>query len=137
VVEAKTFSFSTKKGYMVIRLEEKRKGFGGFILLGIKCSGWLADTVEEAMEAQLKEGFTRMHRDEVRVLKVRLGSNKAGLFLGIGSHRGGWPERGHTDPGGTQWLGLAKVCGQTTIFGCAVGGEGYANGSCNQCRRSG
>jgi hypothetical protein len=62
-------------------LEEKRKGFGGFILLGIKCSGWLADTVEEVMEAQLKEGFTRMHQDEVRVLKVRLGSNKAGCFL--------------------------------------------------------
>jgi hypothetical protein len=39
VVEAKTFSFTTRKGNEIIRLEEKRKGFGGFILLGIKGSG--------------------------------------------------------------------------------------------------
>jgi hypothetical protein len=36
VVEAKTFSFMARKGNEIIRLEEKRKGFGGFILLGIK-----------------------------------------------------------------------------------------------------
>jgi hypothetical protein len=83
VVEAKTFSFTARKGNEVIRLEEKRKGFGGFILLGIKGSGWLADAVEEAMEAQMKEDFARMHRDGVRVLKVRLGSNKAGCFLEV------------------------------------------------------
>ena len=83
MVEAKTFSFTTRKGNAVVRLEEKRKGFCGFILLGIKCSGWLADVVEEVMEAQMKEDFARMHRDEARVLKVRLGSNKAGCFLEV------------------------------------------------------
>jgi uncharacterized protein YjaZ len=49
-VEAKSFSFSVKTGNSVLRLEEKRKGFGGFIFLGIKCSDWLADTVEAALE---------------------------------------------------------------------------------------
>jgi hypothetical protein len=82
VVEAKSSS-SAKKGNSVIRLEEKRKVFGGFILLGIKCLGWLADVVEAAMEAQMKEDLAKMYRDEVRVLKVRLGSNKAGCFLEV------------------------------------------------------
>jgi hypothetical protein len=81
-VEAKSFFFSAKKG-AVLRLEEKRKGFGGFILLGTKCSVWLADVVGEAMVAQRKEVFARKCRDGERVLKVRLGSNKAGCFLEV------------------------------------------------------
>ena len=80
-VEAKSFSFSAKKGNAALRLEEKRKGFGGFIFLGTKCSGWLADVVEKAIEAQRKDGFARLFQDEVWVLKVRIGSNKAGCFL--------------------------------------------------------
>jgi hypothetical protein len=80
-VEAKSFSFSAKKGTEVLRLEEKRKGFGGFIVLGTKCSGWLADVVEEAIEAQRKDVFARLFREEARVLKVHIGSNKAGCFL--------------------------------------------------------
>jgi hypothetical protein len=48
--------------------------------LGIKGTVWLANTVEEALESQ-KEDFARSFRDEVRVLKVRMGSNKAGCFL--------------------------------------------------------
>jgi hypothetical protein len=83
VVEAKSFSFSVKKGNAVLRLEEKRKGFDGFILLGTKCSVWLADVVGEVMVAQRKEDFARMCRDGERVLKVRLGSNKAGCFLEV------------------------------------------------------
>jgi hypothetical protein len=50
-VEAKSFCFSANSGKSVLRLEEKRKGFGGFISLGIKCSDWLVNTVEEALEA--------------------------------------------------------------------------------------
>ena len=83
LVEAKSFSFLAKKGNAVLRLEEKQKGLGGFILLGIKSSDWLANAVEEAMEAQRKKDFARTFRDEVRVLKVRLGSNKAGCFLEV------------------------------------------------------
>jgi hypothetical protein len=71
------------KGNAVVRLEEKRKGFGGFILLGSKCSVWLKDVVEEVMGAQRKEDFTRSFQDEVRMLKVRMGSNQAGCFLEV------------------------------------------------------
>ena len=79
-VEAK-FSFSANKGNVVLRLEEKRRGYGGFIVLGTKCSDWLADVVEAAIEAQRKNGFAKSFRDEVRVLKIRTGSNKVGCFL--------------------------------------------------------
>jgi hypothetical protein len=82
-VEAKSFTFSVRKGDALVRLEEKRKGFGGFILLGSKCSVWLADVVEEVMGAQRKGDFARSFRDEVRTLKVRMGSNQAGCFLEV------------------------------------------------------
>jgi hypothetical protein len=83
VVEAKSFFFSARKGSTVLRLEEKRKGFGGFILLGFKCSVWLADVVGEAMVAQRKEDFARMCSEGERVVKVRMGSNTAGCFLEV------------------------------------------------------
>jgi hypothetical protein len=57
-------------GKSVIWLEEKRKCFSGFISLGIKCSNWLADAVEEALGTQRKEDFARSFRDELRVVKV-------------------------------------------------------------------
>ena len=71
------------KGNGLVRLEEKRKGFGGFILLGSKCSVWLANAVEEAMGAQRKEEFARIFQDEARTLKVRMGNNKASWFLEV------------------------------------------------------
>jgi hypothetical protein len=49
-VEVKSFSFTANSSRSILRLEEKRKDFGGFLSLGIKCSDWLADTVEEALE---------------------------------------------------------------------------------------
>jgi hypothetical protein len=82
-VEAKSFLFTANLGKSLIRLEEKRKGFGGFLSLGIKLSDWLADMVEEAFESQGKEDFARSFRDEARVLKIRMGSNKAGCFLEV------------------------------------------------------
>jgi hypothetical protein len=92
LVEAKSFYFSTRKCSALVRLEEKRKGFGGFILLGSKCSVWLADAVEEVMGAQRKEEFTRTFRDKVRILKVCM---ESGLVLRGGSFRRGWLERGY------------------------------------------
>jgi hypothetical protein len=91
LVEAKSFSFTMRKDNALVRLEEKRKGFGGFILLGSKCSVWLADAVEEVMGAHRKEEFARSFWDEVRILKVRMGSNKAGCFLEVVVFvEGGW-----------------------------------------------
>jgi hypothetical protein len=90
-VQVKSFSFTANSSRSILRLEEKRKDFGGFLSLGIKCSAWLADTVEEALEFQRKEEFARSFRDEVRVLKVRTGSNKAGCFLEVAVFiEGGW-----------------------------------------------
>jgi predicted Ser/Thr protein kinase len=50
-------------------------------LLGIRCSNWLVDTVEEALLSQRKEDFAKSFREEVEVLMVHKGSNKAGQFL--------------------------------------------------------
>jgi hypothetical protein len=69
-VEAKAFSFSVVSGKPMLRLEERRKGFMGLILLGVKPSVWLADTVEKALETKRREDFTSSICDEVRVLKV-------------------------------------------------------------------
>jgi hypothetical protein len=89
-VEAKTFSFSVISGKAVLRLEEKRKRFGGFILLGSKGLVWLADMVEEALGVPKKE-FARSFNDEVRVLKIRMGSNRAGCILEAAVFvEGGW-----------------------------------------------
>ena len=62
-------------------LEERRKGFGGYIFLGIQCSDWLADTVEKALLPRGKEDFAKSFCEEVGVLKVHTRSNKAGCFL--------------------------------------------------------
>jgi hypothetical protein len=110
-VEAKSFSFSANTEKSILRLEEKRKGYGGYISLGIQCSDWLADTVEEAIVSRGKEDFAKSFRDEVRVLKVRKGSNKAGCFLEVAvfveggrkgvirlpEGRGGWGWRSFVD----------------------------------------
>jgi hypothetical protein len=48
-VEAKTFCLSTKDGYSNFRLEERRKGFVGYIFARMQCSLWLVDRVEVAI----------------------------------------------------------------------------------------
>jgi predicted Ser/Thr protein kinase len=68
--ETKSFLFTANLGKSLLRLEEKRKGFGGFLLLGIKLSDWLANKVEEAVKSQRKEDFARSFCDEARVLKI-------------------------------------------------------------------
>jgi hypothetical protein len=80
-VEAKTFSFSAISGKAVLRLEEKRKRFGGFILLGGKGSVWLADKVEEAIGDPKKGEFASSFSDEERVLKLRMGSDRCQILF--------------------------------------------------------
>jgi hypothetical protein len=46
-VKAKTFNLLVKE--LVFRLEERRKGFVGVILVGHCCVAWLVVTVEEAV----------------------------------------------------------------------------------------
>ena len=66
-VEAKS-SFLAKPGSSTIRLEERRKGFGGSITLGFRYVDWVADTVEEALLAEGTEHFAKSFREEVEVL---------------------------------------------------------------------
>jgi hypothetical protein len=47
--EAKTFCLSAKVGCPNLRLEERRKGFVGYIFASIQCSLWLVDMVEAAI----------------------------------------------------------------------------------------
>jgi hypothetical protein len=47
-VEAKTFCLSAKDEYPKLRLEERRKGFVGYIFASLQCLLWLVDTVEAA-----------------------------------------------------------------------------------------
>ena len=49
--------------------------------VGGKGSVWLADMVEEVLGVPKKGEFARSFNDEVRVLKIWMGSNRAGCFL--------------------------------------------------------
>jgi hypothetical protein len=79
--EAKDFCFSAKEGSPVIRLEERRRKFVGFIFASIQCSSWLVDMVEEACLE--KEDITKSYREGGKVLMVHGGANKAGRFLEV------------------------------------------------------
>jgi hypothetical protein len=82
-VEAKKFFFSTKESK--IRLEERRKGFVGLILVGHRCASWLATTVLEA-SSSTEEDFAEIFCEERRSLSVSRGRNKAGRFLEVVAH---------------------------------------------------
>jgi hypothetical protein len=47
-VEAKTFLFSMEEGKFVLRMEERRKGFLGVVLLGLQCTACAVAVVTEA-----------------------------------------------------------------------------------------
>jgi hypothetical protein len=80
-VEAKTFLFSTKVSKL--RLEERRKGFVGLILVSHRCASWLAATVEEASLSTGKDEFAQSFCEDRKSLSVSRGSNKAGRFLEV------------------------------------------------------
>jgi hypothetical protein len=80
-VEAKTFFFSTKASQ--IRLEERRKGFLGLILVDRRGANWLAETVEEAARSPVLGEFVRASSEGRKSLSVRGGSNKGGRFLEV------------------------------------------------------
>ena len=83
LVEAKAFSFLAKARRLELRLEERRKGFAGFILLGLQCSIWLVATVEDALMFPGKKDFVKSFREYVKVLMVRRGGNKACQLLEV------------------------------------------------------
>jgi hypothetical protein len=81
-VEAKRFSFSAKSEAANLRLEERRKGFCRFLFLGFQASAWLLATIEEALNASVRD-LVKYFREDVKVLMVRGGENKSGRYLEV------------------------------------------------------
>jgi len=63
-------------------LEERRKGFCGFIFLSLQGSVWLMTTVEEALKAPEKD-FVKYFQEDVKALMVRGGDNKVSRYLEV------------------------------------------------------
>jgi hypothetical protein len=82
-VEAKSFHLSAKSGCPNLRLEERRKGFVGYIYASVQCSEWLVETVESAIQAQVKEEIAKTFREGDKAMMVHGGGNKAGRFLEV------------------------------------------------------
>jgi hypothetical protein len=78
--EAKTFCLSAKVGCPNLCLEERRKGFVGYIFTSIQCSSWL---VETAIQSQVKEAIAGSYYEGVKATMVHEGGNKAGRFLEV------------------------------------------------------
>jgi hypothetical protein len=78
-------------------LEEKRKGFYGFISLGTQCSAWLMAMVEEALKAPMKKDLVTSFREDMKALMIREGGNKASRYLEVATY----PEGGRK---GVIWL---------------------------------
>jgi hypothetical protein len=51
--------------------------------VGVQCSIWLVDTVEEVQKSLGKEDFIKSYREDEKVLMVRGGGNKAGRYLEV------------------------------------------------------
>jgi hypothetical protein len=50
-VEAKTFLLLVEEGKSLLRMEERRKGFLGVVLLGSQCITWVVTVVNEALQS--------------------------------------------------------------------------------------
>ena len=74
-MEAKTTFFSMKASEL--RLEERRKGFLGLVLVGLRCASWLATTVKEASQSSVLVDFVKSSSEGRKSLTVRGGCNKA------------------------------------------------------------
>jgi hypothetical protein len=80
---SKVLMLLQKKEAAELRLEERRKGSCGFILLGLQGAEWLMATVEEALKAPVKKDFVKYFREDVQALMVWGGGNKAGRYLEV------------------------------------------------------
>ena len=80
-MEAKTFFFSMKASQL--RLEERRKGFLRFVLVGLRCASWLAAMVEEASQPSVLVDFVKSSGEGRKSLIVKGKCNTAGGFLEV------------------------------------------------------
>jgi hypothetical protein len=93
LVESKSFVLLVLDGVSVLRVEEKRKGFFGEVLLSNQCTAWLGSTIEVFLGFLEDKEFVKSFREGTKVLILRRGGNKDGWFLeaatcGMGERRG-------------------------------------------------
>ena len=55
----------------------------GYIFASIQCSSWLVNTMEAAIQSQVKEEIAKSYREGDKAMMVHEGSNKAGRFLKV------------------------------------------------------
>jgi hypothetical protein len=63
------------------RMEERRKGFLGVVLLGLQCTAWVVAVVKEAWWSQGVEDFVKSFWKDSKTWIVRKCCNKDGHFL--------------------------------------------------------
>jgi hypothetical protein len=80
-VEAKTFLFSVEEGKSVLRMEERRKGFLGVVLLGLQCNAWVVATMKEALWSHGVQDFVKSFQEDSKAWIVRKDCKKASCFL--------------------------------------------------------
>jgi len=83
-VDAKAFVFSVKEGEAVVRLEERRRGFAGFVVFGVQCTGWLVAMVDMVLRYLDVKDFIKCFREGLKVFIVWRGGNRAKRFLELG-----------------------------------------------------
>lgn len=89
---SKKFLFSVREDKAELRLEERGKGFVGYVFVGFQCFPWLVTMVEEVMKSLGKEDVKFD-----RGLLVCGGTNKAGQYLEVAVYAEGGPK-------GIMWL---------------------------------
>lgn len=90
-VEAIKFFFSVRGDKADFRLEERRKGFVGYVFVGVQCFVWLVNMIEEVLKSLGKEDFVKSYHEDEKVLMVRGGGNKASCYLEFAIYaEGGW-----------------------------------------------
>jgi hypothetical protein len=111
-VEAKSFVLSVREGEPVVRLEERRKGFAGSVILGVQCTGWLVSMVEVVLRNPGVEEFVKSYREGLKMLLVRRGGNRADRFLELRVHAEGGRKGLILLPEGREGRGWSRVAGE-------------------------
>jgi hypothetical protein len=80
-VEAKSFQFSVVEGALVLRVEERRKGFSGVVHLGPLCFAWLASTLDELLQCSGVKDFVKSFWEGSKVSIAQRDGNRFGRYL--------------------------------------------------------
>jgi hypothetical protein len=82
-VDAKSFRFLVVKGLAKLWVEEKRKWFSGYAVLGMRCTAWLMSMVEEELGNPRIEDFVKSFTEASKATNARKGENRSDWFLEV------------------------------------------------------